>query len=93
MPQIKLTSKALDDLVGLQNLYRKKTPTAYLLAKNALAFGLQQLSQYPRIGRIHPEFPEYREMIVPFDPVEFVFLYTISSEGCLVLTVTLQSED
>lgn len=92
MPQINLTPKAVADMARLQNFYRKKSPEAYIGAKRVLREGLQRLSQFPEIGRICPEYPEYREWIVSFGSSGFVFLYAINGEGCSILAARHQSE-
>lgn len=92
MPQIKLTPKALADMARLQNFYRAKSPAAYMGVKRVLRDGLQRLSQYPEIGRICPEYPEYREWIVSFGSSGFIFLYAINDEECLILAARHQSE-
>lgn len=92
MPQVIVTEHALSDIRRLTGFYRKKSESAYKKATNAFKEAVKQITRFPEIGRICPEYPDYREWLIPFGSSGFIFLYAVNDEECFILAARHQSE-
>lgn len=92
MSQVILTSRAAEDLARLQHFYREQSESYALKARDALRSGLDRLSQFPAIGRVCLEYPEFREWLIPFGSSGFVILYRLTVNECLIIAVKHQRE-
>ncbi|WOF43539.1 type II toxin-antitoxin system RelE/ParE family toxin [Sphingopyxis indica] len=75
MPQLIVTPGAAPGLDRCRRFLADKAPEAAQRAAQAIERHFLLLEESPSIGRPFPEFPELRELVIPFGDSGYVALY------------------
>ncbi|CCE25795.1 type II toxin-antitoxin system RelE/ParE family toxin [Methylotuvimicrobium alcaliphilum] len=75
MPRIIITEGATQGLERCRLFLAEKSPLAAARAARAIAQQFELLETEPEIGRPWEEFPQLRELLIPFGDSGFVALY------------------
>lgn len=94
MPRVIITEGAMQGLKRCQCFLKEKNPYATIRASQAIKQALIFLETEPEIGRPLNDFPELRELIIPFGDSGYVALYCheIKADSLYVLAFRHQKE-
>ena len=94
MPRVIITEGAVAGLERCRLFLTDKNPQAVIKAAQAIEQKLIILETDPRIGRPLNDFPELRELIIPFGDSGYVALYRFdeNSNSVYVLAFRHQKE-
>lgn len=75
MPQLTYSQNAVEDLHRIADFMNQVSPatTATMLA--SLTTSIDQLMNFPELGRQSPYFEELRELVIPFGKAGYTVLY------------------
>ncbi len=94
MPQVVVTEGAARGLERCRRFLNEKNPQAAIRASQAIEHQFSLLETEPEIGRLFDDFPELRELIIPFGDSGYVTLYRheIKADSVYVLAFRHQKE-
>lgn len=75
MPRVIVTEGAARGLEYCRRFLTQKSPEAARRAAQAIARHVAFLETHPAIGRPLPDYPELRELVIPFGDSGYVVLY------------------
>ncbi|MFI4999561.1 MAG: type II toxin-antitoxin system RelE/ParE family toxin [Reyranellales bacterium] len=87
MPQIIYSRNALPNLESLYRILVDKNPDAALRAIQTIRTKVKTLSRLPRLGRIDPEQPDYRELLIAFGAAGYFARYRPDAKLVVILAI------
>lgn len=75
MPRIVVTEGAVRGLEICRSFLAEKNPAAARRAAQAILAQFDLLERYPAMGRPLDDYPELRELLIPFGETGYVALY------------------
>jgi plasmid stabilization system protein ParE len=87
MAQIGYSRNALANLERLHRFLADKNPDAAGRALRTIRDKLAVLSRFPRVGRVDPEQPDYRELFIRFGDAGYVARYRLDGKVVVILAV------
>jgi len=87
MAQIVYSRNAIANLERLHRFIADKNPGAALRALRAIRDRIAILSRFPRFGRIDPDQPDYRELLIAFGSSGYVARYRLDGTTAVALAI------
>jgi plasmid stabilization system protein ParE len=88
MPQIVYSPNALSNLERLFQFLADKNSDAAQRAIHTIHARIKTLSRFPKLGRVDPELPDYRELFIVFGATGYVARYR--SDGTLIVILAIR---
>ena len=92
MPRVIITEGAVAGLERCRLFLADKNPHAVLKAAQSIEQKLTILETDPKIGRPLNDFPELRELIIPFGDSGYVSLYHFDENNNLVYVLAFKHQ-
>lgn len=94
MPQVIITEGAAQGLERCRRFLAEKNPQAAKRAGQAIERQFALLETEPGVGRPFDDFPEFRELVIPFGDTGYVALYhhAVNADSIYVLAFRHQKE-
>jgi plasmid stabilization system protein ParE len=87
MAQISYSRNAISSLDRLHRFLAEKNPDAAARAINTIVDRLASLEDFPRLGPVDPDRPDFRQLFIPFGAAGYVARYRVSGNTVIVLAV------
>lgn len=92
MPRVKITEGAAQGLERCRVFLAEKNPLAAKRAGQAIVRQFALLETDPEVGRPFDDFPELRELIIPFGDSGYVALYRHETNPNLVYVLAFRHQ-
>jgi plasmid stabilization system protein ParE len=87
MATVRVLPRAVHDLLRLDEFLRAKNVRAANSVSQLIAGGLRRLQQFPKIGRLMDDHPNFRELCLPFRGTAYVIRYQLFQDDVVVVRV------
>jgi plasmid stabilization system protein ParE len=97
MAKVKLTANVLTKLEQIEFYYVGQGEVVAKRAISTIFAALNRVSNHPLSGRpqqslAHPNYPDLREVVIPFGATGFVALYRIDAETDSIVVLALKHQ-
>jgi plasmid stabilization system protein ParE len=87
MAQVSYSRNAISNLDRLHRFLAEKNPDAAARAINTIVDRLASLEDFPRLGPVDQDRPDFRQLFIPFGAAGYVARYRILRDTVIVLAI------